>query len=725
MPYIAQRTAPDGTVYEEEIPDPEPLPPSNYIPGSTYVPPVGVPVEAVAAGEPVPDPVVAENPPQTAAPIVEQGSSAPAVTGPPPAQAAPAPVASELYGGPVPEPAMQAYGNPDYVTTTYPASGAPVADIRSVSTGATAQASLAPVAAAPNPASEDYAIAQTHAQGPTPLPSYGSASTPSGSAMYGAGGVDAYNGGYPPAAGTRPVGFDPAPTTVPEPPPGPNTGGGASTYYGGADSAYRQGQGGPNATQIAVSHPAASARGGYNFAAAEPSLANRTLLMPETDPVIGPNVDLQPVETAIGNVLPNLAEQFGRFAGPILGMPGSGRRDLGGAARRVQDTVGGMVLPDPEKPVSAAGQAGRAAGRAIDAIVDPAAEGLAALGRDLARLSAGLPAGNPGKPMGGGPRSAQEPIPEPAPSIPGRLGGWLRDRGDEFAANSADNRVFGQEVNVHIPTPGSGARTTHTATRPNSSLDPETEAAWHDMETRSIEAMLATPENKAAFLGATEPGQITDSTGTPRQVIVLSGGATDAQGRPFVLGIVRGGVMVPIGKDGILDDATLATADVATTTSADAVTDPNAAATIAANTAPAGSGSTTASVPEWTGGSRSGGSRSGGSRSSGGGGGWNDDWSGGGSSSRRSGSWGDFEKSGFERDFTVDDFLDQAGGNRRKAERMAASANKRRRTKRGTSGTQRGGGMWPGFPFNRPPSPIRQNILTAIAESRAAGNTRR
>jgi hypothetical protein len=67
-----------------------------------------------------------------APPIVEQGSSAPAVTGPPPT---PAP-ASEYYGGEtsaqpfedVPPADRYAYdnaNNPNYVQTTYPSTGAP------------------------------------------------------------------------------------------------------------------------------------------------------------------------------------------------------------------------------------------------------------------------------------------------------------------------------------------------------------------------------------------------------------------------------------------------------------------------------------------------------------------------------------------------------------------------------------------------------------------------
>jgi hypothetical protein len=52
-----------------------------------------------------------------------------------------APAASPSMAGPPPEEAVsQAYSNPDYIATTYPASGAPVTDIQSISTGYTGQA---------------------------------------------------------------------------------------------------------------------------------------------------------------------------------------------------------------------------------------------------------------------------------------------------------------------------------------------------------------------------------------------------------------------------------------------------------------------------------------------------------------------------------------------------------------------------------------------------------
>ncbi len=89
------------------------------------------------------------------------------------------------------------------------------------------------------------------------------------------------------------------------------------------------------------------------------------------------------------------------------------------------------------------------------------------------------------------------------------------------------------------------------------------------------------------------------------------------------------------------------------------------------------------------------------------------------SSSRgRAGSFGD----DFETDFTADDFMDQAGGNRKRAEFLAKSANTRRRKKRGTSTSSGTGGF---DPFNRQNTPMRDSILASIAESKAAGKARK
>lgn len=258
------------------------------------------------------------------------------------------------------------------------------------------------------------------------------------------------------------------------------------------------------------------------------------------------------------------------------------------------------------------------------------------------------------------------------------------------------------------------------------STNPQTPEQWLGATTRSLELMR---DYSPQDFGARTKRVAVEVEGV-RQKLIES---ADVPGL-YVGYVDANGVVVPVGNDVSPDDfvgmviAHAAEApdgwgDAPTAASAAAVADPDAATKKAANAEKIASG--TASSGD-TSTARSSGSRSSGSRSSGGGSGtWDDDgWSGSRSSGRRSGSWDDADRSDFGRDFTADDFLGQAGGDRKKAERMARFANKRRRSKR-KGGTQtESSGFWPGFPFQRPPSPIREHVLTAIQESRAAGASR-
>lgn len=67
-----------------------------------------------------------------------------------------------------------------------------------------------------------------------------------------------------------------------------------------------------------------------------------------------------------------------------------------------------------------------------------------------------------------------------------------------------------------------------------------------------------------------------------------------------------------------------------------------------------------------------------------------------------------------DREFTAEDFMDEAGGDRKKAASLARAANRKRRMKKGKSSTST---MGKKFPFNRPPSPTREFVLTAIRDS--------
>lgn len=98
----------------------------------------------------------------------------------------------------------------------------------------------------------------------------------------------------------------------------------------------------------------------------------------------------------------------------------------------------------------------------------------------------------------------------------------------------------------------------------------------------------------------------------------------------------------------------------------------------------------------------------------GGGGGWVDYGDSGGG--RQSRSRDRFARE--EPEFVAEDFMEEADGDRKKATQMAKAANRARRRKRSTGGGTGSDGFWPNFPFDRPPSPIRQHVLTALEESR-------
>ncbi len=224
----------------------------------------------------------------------------------------------------------------------------------------------------------------------------------------------------------------------------------------------------------------------------------------------------------------------------------------------------------------------------------------------------------------------------------------------------------------------------------------------------------------------TERAPIQDADGVWRQGIAVKG-QTDANGNPMYVGYIGADdSIVPVGNDdGEGFRAMLANAAEGSPP-ADAVPTPDAAAAKDANaakvagSAPSGATLKDASIPTPSG------TSSGSTRSSKGGG-WvdygDDGYSSSGSGGRRSsGGWRDYgDDSGgrYEGEFTADDFMEAADGDRKKATTMARSANKRRKKKGGVAAEETSG-IWPGFPFQRPPSPIRQHVLTALQESRSA-----
>lgn len=257
----------------------------------------------------------------------------------------------------------------------------------------------------------------------------------------------------------------------------------------------------------------------------------------------------------------------------------------------------------------------------------------------------------------------------------------------------------------------------------NPSTNPQSPADWQGATTRSLQLMKSySPEDWAARTRRT-PVEI----GGVRQKLIES---VDTPG--LYVGYIDGdGAIVPVGNDVSPEqfvEMVVANAAEAPPGWGDVTTPAASADAAAGSTIYDGfddMGGLTKIPPPveslvWTGGQPSG--DGGGGRS--GGGGWIDYGDSSRSSGGRASSWDDIDD-GFDagRAFTADDFLDAAKGDRRTAERMARAANKRRKTKRGQQ--ESASGFWPGFPFSQPPSPIRQHVLTAIAESKAAGQARK
>lgn len=279
------------------------------------------------------------------------------------------------------------------------------------------------------------------------------------------------------------------------------------------------------------------------------------------------------------------------------------------------------------------------------------------------------------------------------------------------------------EAPASVPQPPAVARGPIQPGDYSGSTNPQTPDEWNNATTRSLELMKGySPDAWAAGTKRT-PVEI----GGVRQKLIES---TTTPGL-YVGYIDAAGNIVPVGSDVSPEQFV----ELVTANAAEAppdwgdVAEPTAAATPTAATPPVATD--TAAIPPpveslvWTGGD-TGSSGGGGSRS--GGSGWIDygDNDGFGSSGRRWNDYGD-DDNDFDagRDFTADDFMEAAKGDRRKAQMMARAANRKRgKGKRGGE-EDAGRGFWPGFPWNRPPSPIRELVLAAIQESKAQGNAKR
>jgi hypothetical protein len=782
-----------------------PPPPQNYIPGSTYSPPEGQPVEAVSAGEPVPEPPVVyeEAPPPAASPVSETAMANPqGVTyGPPPQPAyipessAPAPVpepappaATVAYGG---EAAHMPIGNSLEVATSYPASGgAQEPTYRSTAPQVDTEI--------PDPTRNTSAYDSVWA-GPQPPGPIDGGEPPAlgGADVRGIGGMRGFGTTTGPGEGGRLLAQLPyqdlpiidAPTPIPE----PRT---------------------------------------YNFDAAEPNLADRTLPMRDTAPVAGPPVtdlllpSLQDSgRAAMGDAgyqgIPNYPEPSGRSAVGASQLYGQGAVDayntgypLAAGTQAMgfnPDPVGPPLdaprgLPEPNPAVVSDVERQLAQRRADqrpqeptwlerNIIADLQTEASNIVNTDVAanrraaeELSRRIPqaADQPtiseqqaadarrfgSFPPGGAPPSLS--IPEPPPSTPqspagptlagidtsglSAAGDWLgRNVVDPLRRNSEDASVFGVDVgNMSLPSipepSGVGSNATPSVGQPLPrggtsrevmiATGPRTQAL-KGMNSAQIEGEFQNNQDGFRWDTSTGIAIALAPDGTPIGYADEAAGTFVGQGNDVTIEQFQTNVRDAAarqrgGATAVPEPASVspATGDalVAPGTPAPGQTRPTEAS--ATTTKATSDTATTAGAPLYpTSGSTSdSGSSSSSGRSSGGGfsGGGGDSRSSGGysrSGGRRSGgSWDNDDSGNFDRDFTADDFMDKAGGDRKRAESMARQANARKRSGRGRSGMTGGASnstnFWPGFPMNRPPSPIRQHVLAALEESKSKGKNK-
>lgn len=163
--------------------------------------------------------------------------------------------------------------------------------------------------------------------------------------------------------------------------------------------------------QASTTNPASDA---YNPYAPYRAAASDIRRLPAQQPRGGlgaPTLDfLAPVGARAGNIIP----------GVLQGVLGTYDPTIGQRAREAQDVVGGMVLPNEQKPTTSAGQAGRQAGADVDPLVDRAAEGLVGAIQTMPSLF-------PGGVTPGRPRPAA-PVNDPYASQIAAAARSLRDR---------------------------------------------------------------------------------------------------------------------------------------------------------------------------------------------------------------------------------------------------------------------------------------------------------
>jgi hypothetical protein len=735
--------------------------------------------------------------PEEEAMLASAGGYGPAPA-PPPAEAIPPPPDGGLVGAGTAPPPTQ--------TVEYPIAG-PSGNVGIPYDYGTS----VPVAADPIPApAYDYAAAEPNVMSPyavertrgdtmwelgtqenyTPPPrvtidpaprAQGNPNTISGSAMYGRGALDAYNGGYRVTGGTQSMDFNPDPTTPPSPrerrqdramaasaPPMPSpsddrmrspwedmVGAGYDLpdswlnqqpqYYdeegnlipaaGVGEAAFIAGPvggfGGSVVSKGARSTGKRIAPAGATFAERPGVTAIETPPGVATGRAAARNPTVVNAEAPGGRTFPRIAGQPGTPA-PGGGWWGPGGRIVYGRESSLAPRSSIAMPAETVPPPPAAPPARQTTGRPVfgqaagEVVTPPPATGRPSLGqsgvgvggRSASRgttprttpstATAPAPAGT------GVPTNAPTTAPAPAPVAAGTAGRAARPR----LPGGWRGPLLGAGV-----VGGGGLVASQLAPDANAPVDAVTDPADYPDMTAQVAGWLG--RTKAQDWDALRETDTEQWKGIAEPVAVKIDGVrrkvVQARGAPgFIIGyfdengnvVHVDGDMPPTGfRDLVIANAAEAPLDWPPGAATDADSTPTPESTIYDATADMGGVEPIPTPAETGGSSRSSGGGSSGSRSSGGGSydrSYDRDYDR--SYSRDYGDGG-----GYEREFTADDFLEQAGGNRRKAEFMARAANKRRRRRGGQD--MESGGMWPGFPFNRPPSPIRANILTSLGEA--------
>lgn len=372
-----------------------------------------------------------------------------------------------------------------------------------------------------------------------------------------------------------------------------------------------------------------------------------------------------------------------------------------------------MFLPDPMGGIGTAGFADDAA-RAVNSVDDAAR--VANVADDAARMRTtaadeAIPEPPPARPLAdaepvvGSPGSANTTAPAAGAAPRGRTLPRLSKRG--VAAAGAGAVVAGGVANNVLQTrPPTGPQETVPAPiQPGEfspSTNPQTPDEWATASTHDLQLMVHYPPSHRDWLAQTEERPIQDPDGNWRRGIAVKG-VTNSSGIPLYVGFIGAdGHTVPAGNDVSAAEfrsmlANAAPSDPPIASPDEAVRTSDAGTTVSDVAIPAPSSSGNGAIGHD-------------------GDSWHDDWFTASRSSGRGSSQSKDYGSDDGDEFSASDFLDAADGDKRKAAKMAAVANRRRRRgkRKGESSDSQ---FWAGFPFSRPNSPLREHVLSALQES--------